>query len=94
MVGQNGVLAIRLSVRNTCFGKTHNSGWARLWFNDAAANSHVDATIGADAASYSLLRNFALGTAPGAGPRQYVDVSVGRPCSAWKAFGTWSALIQ
>jgi hypothetical protein len=44
-VAPGDTLSLRLSVRNTCSGKTHNSGTARLWFNDSQANSHFDATI-------------------------------------------------
>ena len=45
-------LEITLSVRRTCFGKGHNSGTPRLWFNDSQANSHFGATI-ADTTSAS-----------------------------------------
>ena len=35
-------ISLEVSVRNSCVGLSHNSGTARLWFNDAAANSRVN----------------------------------------------------
>jgi hypothetical protein len=90
--GPGSLLAIKVSVHNTCFGRTHNSGAARLWFNDAAADSRVVAP--SEVGIQYLLRELTLGPAPGAGPRQYIDVAAGSPCSAWKTFGTWSTTIR
>jgi hypothetical protein len=87
-------LALRLWIRNTCAGKTHNSGTARLWFGDQAADTQVAATVGALSGPRYLAAGFALGSAVGTGPRQYLDVSAGSPCSAWKPFGTWSVTLQ
>src|SRR5581483_8751311 len=58
-------LSIKLYVRNTCIGPTHNSGTARLWFNDSAANSQFGATIGGSSNAYFLLNGFTLGTSVG-----------------------------
>ena len=83
-------LNIKLYVRNACVGPTHNSGTARLWYADSAADSRFGATIGATSADYYLLNNFALGTTPGSGPKKSIDVAAGAPCSPFKPFGTWT----
>ena len=83
-------LGIKLYVRNTCFGSTHNSGTARLWYNDAAANTQFGTTIGSASSTYFLLNGFTMGTVPGAGPRKTIDIAAGSPCSPFKSFGTWS----
>ena len=83
-------LSIKVYVRNTCFGGTHNSGVARLWYNDSAANSFFGVQIDSVASNYYLLDNFLLSTLVGSGPKKYIDVQSGSPCSAWKSFGTWS----
>ena len=91
------ILSLKLSVRITCSGKTHNSGTARLWFNDGQANSRFDATIGGTTSNYYLLNGSALGTTAGPGPKKTIDVFVdnkvacpGRP---FKPFGTWSITL-
>ena len=38
-------LSVKVSARNACVGSGKNSGTARLWFNDSAANSQFGATI-------------------------------------------------
>jgi hypothetical protein len=86
----SSVLSIKLYVRNTCSGHTHNSGTARLWFNDTAANSHFGATIGGSTSDYFLRDGFVLNVTPGPGPKKTVDVAAGAPCSPFKPFGTWS----
>jgi hypothetical protein len=85
-------LNIQLFVRNACTGSGKNSGGARLWFNDSAANSHFDATIGSPA-TYFLWDGFALATTPGPGPKKPVDVAAGAQCSPFKPFGTWSITL-
>jgi hypothetical protein len=85
-------LSITLFVRNACTGSGKNSGTARLWFNDSAANSRFDATIGSPA-SYFLQTGFGLATSPGAGPKATVDVAAGAKCSPYKTFGTWSITL-
>jgi hypothetical protein len=84
------VLSIRLSVRAATNG--HRSGTARLWFNDAAANSNFDATVNGGTAIYHLLDGFLLGTSPGPGPKKTIDVFVDRLVNgnAFKPFGTWN----
>ena len=81
--------SIKISVRNTCFGPSHNSGMARLWYNDASANSRFGATINQMPSTYYLLNNFLLGTSPG-NVRKTIDVAAGSRCSPFKPFGTWS----
>jgi hypothetical protein len=63
-----------------------------LWFNDSAANSRFDATIGTTAHTYYLLDGFVLGSAAGAGPKKTIDVTVSRNVGGnpFKPFGTWS----
>jgi len=65
---------------------------ARLWFNDSAANSRFDATIGSPAIYY-LRDGFSLATTPGPGPKKTIDVAAGAKCSPFKPFGTWSTTI-
>jgi hypothetical protein len=86
-------LSLMLFVRNTCTGPTHNSGVARLWYNDAKANSAFGATIAGSDNPYYIVAGGNLSTSPGAGPQASIDAVVGAPCSAFKSFGTWSLLI-
>ena len=79
-------------MRNACTGSGKNSGAARLWFNDSAANSRFDATIGSPAIYY-LRDGFSLATTPGPGPKKTIDVAAGAKCSPFKPFGTWSTTI-
>jgi hypothetical protein len=85
-------LSIKLLVRNACTGSGKNSGTARLWFNDSAANSRFEATIGSPH-TYSLGDGFALTSAAGPGPKKTIDVAAGAKCSAFKPFGTWSVTL-
>jgi hypothetical protein len=85
-------LSVRVYVRNASSGSGKNSGRARLWFNDNAANSRFGATIGSPATFY-LKDGFALGTAPGAGPRKSIDVQAGAKGSPFKPFGTWTLTL-
>ena len=87
---EGSTLSIKLYVRNACQGPTHNSGTARLWYDDAAANSRFDATIEGSNSNYYLRNNFVLSTAVGIGPKQKIDVQAGSKCSPFKTFGTWS----
>jgi hypothetical protein len=90
---QDSTLSTKLYVRNTCYGNTRNSGTARLWYNDASANSQFGATIDHVAQIYFLQNEFVLGTTPGSGPKKTIDVEVGQPCGPYKLFGIWSMSI-
>ena len=70
----------------------HRNGTARLWFNDAAANSRFNATIGATASDYFQRDGFVLGDTAGPGPKKTIDVFVDRAVGGnpFKPFGTWS----
>jgi len=83
-------LSITLSVRAGATG--HRSGTARLWYNDSAANSRFDATIGGTTTTFYLLDGFVLGTSAGVGPKKTIDVFVDRQAGGnpFKPFGTWS----
>lgn len=83
-------LKIKLSVRNACIKSSRNSGVARLWYNDAIANSQFGATIGSTTNSYFLRNGFILATTAGPGPKETIDVQAGSRCSAFKPFGTWT----
>jgi prolyl-tRNA editing enzyme YbaK/EbsC (Cys-tRNA(Pro) deacylase) len=74
----------------------HRSGTARLWYNDAAANSRLDARIGTADVNLYLLNGFALGTVPGVGPKKTVDVFVDKAVNGnpWKPFGTWCLIVD
>jgi uncharacterized delta-60 repeat protein len=86
-------LSLKLSVRNACSGSRHNSGVARLWFNDSVANSRFGATIGATTSDYFLRDGFLLAPTAGPGPKKTVDVQAGAKCSPFKPFGTWSITL-
>ena len=83
-------LGVKVYVRNTCYGNTHNSGFARLWYNDSAANSGFGTTIDGNASSHYLVNDFGLSPLVGVGPKLKIDVQSGSPCSEWKQFGTWT----
>ena len=85
-------VSIKLYARNACVGSGKNSGRARLWFNDSAANSRFDGTIG-DPRTYFLRDAFVLATTPGPGPKRTIDVGAGAKCSPYKTFGTWSTTV-
>jgi hypothetical protein len=92
-IPQNAELKVKLYVRNACVGSGHNSGIARLWYNDSAANSRFDATVDANNSDYYLLDGFLLSTSPGPGPKKTIDVQSGAKCSPFKPFGTWSITL-
>ncbi|HZE68365.1 MAG TPA: Ig-like domain-containing protein [Pyrinomonadaceae bacterium] len=87
------VLSVRLSVRIAA-SSGHNAGTARLWFNDAAANSRFAATIGGVARLYFLRSGLVLAESAGPGPKATIDVMVNRNIggNAFKPFGTWSVM--
>lgn len=87
-VSSGDLLSIEVSIRNACTGSGKNSGSARLWFNDAGANSRFGATIGS-VDQYHLRDGGALTTTVGTGPRKSVDTAAGARCSPFKSVGTW-----
>jgi PKD repeat protein len=82
-------LSVKVSARNACVGSGKNSGTARLWFNDSAANSQFGATITPNTDDYYLLDGLVLGISAGPGPKKNIDVAAGAKCSPFKPFGTW-----
>lgn len=90
-IAPGDTLSFRLSVR-IATASSHRSGTARLWFNDAAADSHFDATIGGTTRSYYLTNGLLLSPMLGPGPKNTSDVSVDRAVGGnpFKPFGTWS----
>jgi pimeloyl-ACP methyl ester carboxylesterase len=84
-------MSIRLSVRIAA-SSGHRSGTARLWFDDASANSRFNATIGGITTTYFLRSPSFLGTAAGPGPKSTMDVVVDRAVAdnSFKPFGTWN----
>lgn len=93
-VGPGDTLSLRLSVRIAA-SSGHVSGTARLWFNDAAANSRISTTIEGVTNSNYLLNGFLLGSNPGPGPKKTADVFVHRNQGGnpFKLFGTWSLVF-
>ena len=87
-------LSIRLSVRVAADSR-HRSGTARLWFNDAQANSRLSATIGGLTKNYFLLDFWRLSADTGAGPKKTIDVRVDRAVAGnpFKPFGTWDIIF-
>ena len=90
-INPGDTLCLRLSVRIATRVPGHRSGTARLWYNDAAANSRFDARVGTSDANLYLLNGNVLGTSPGSGPKKTSDVFVDKLVNgiAWKPFGTW-----
>jgi hypothetical protein len=83
------LLSIRLSARIAA-SSGHNSGTARLWYNDGAANSRFTVTISGITSDYYLRSGSALNTSAGAGPKNTADVTVTRSGgNPFKPFGTW-----
>jgi hypothetical protein len=78
---------LKLLVRNSCKGSNKNSGTARLWYGNASANSHLDATIN-DPTLYYLRTAGLLATTTGL-TRETIDVKVGSKCGPYREFGTW-----
>jgi Putative Ig domain len=83
-------LSFRLSVR-VAASSGHVSGTARLWYNDAAANSRFNATVNGTPTDYFLRDFFLLDTTTGPGKRTS-DVLVNRNIGGnpFKPFGTWN----
>jgi hypothetical protein len=81
-----------LYTRNACTGSGKNSGRARLWYNDSAANSQISVNL--DPSALYLLNGFTLGAVVGPGPRMTIDVQAGAQCSAYKPFGSWSKTLN
>jgi hypothetical protein len=83
-------LSFRLSVR-VAASSTHVSGTARLWYNDAAANSRFNATVNGVPTDYFLRDLFLLDTTTGPG-KKTSDVVVNRNVGGnpFKPFGTWT----
>lgn len=82
-------LSVKISVRAGPTG--HVSGYARLWYNDAAANSRFDLQLDGNPNTYYLLDGFVLGSTAGPGPKKTIDVLVNRNQNgnAFQPFGTW-----
>ena len=85
-------LSLKLSVRIAVGVPGHRSGTARLWFNDAAANTRISPTIECVASDNFLLNGFLLGATAGPGPKKTIDVFVNRAVGGnpFKPFGTWT----
>jgi hypothetical protein len=86
-----GSLSLRLSVRIGA-NSGHVNGHARLWYNDATANSRFTAIISGNPVTFYLRDGFLLATTPGPGPKLNIDVMVNRNQggNAFKPFGTWT----
>jgi len=89
-LGGLDVLSIRFWARVSA-ASGHRSGTARLWFNDALANSNFTTTIDGQSTAYYLRDAASLATSAGgnAGTRKYVDVLVDRAVGGnlFKPFG-------
>jgi len=85
-------LNVVLYTRNACTGSGKNSGRARLWYNDSAANSQISVNL--DPSAFYLLNGFTLGAVVGQGPRMTIDVQAGAQCSAYKPFRSWSTTLN
>jgi hypothetical protein len=102
-------VSIKVFVRNSCLGSPVSSGSARLWSNDAAANSRFDEpgtpTLYLVRGDDDGEKDFDdhgdnggdLSQNPGNGPRKKRNVTVHAPdpsCNgAYKSFGKWSGKV-
>jgi hypothetical protein len=84
-------LGFRLSVRIAA-ASGHRSGTARLWYNDAQANSRFGITIAGTSYTLYLRSGSVLETTAGPGPKLTSDVTVDRLVGGnpFKPFGTWT----
>jgi hypothetical protein len=91
------LLTIEISARITCSAQTHASGTARLWLNDASANSRFGATIDESSTSFFLRDGSTLATSPGAGPKKTVDLPLNSKASCggrpFVPFGAWTTTL-
>jgi hypothetical protein len=89
-------ICLRLSVRIATKVAGHRSGTARLWYNDAAADSRFDFRLGTVDQYYYLWNNFILVQSPGSGPKKTADVFVDklRDGNAWKPLGKWCLVVD
>jgi hypothetical protein len=90
-------MSIDVSVRNSCIGTSHNSGTARLWFNDAAANSRVNEPNAPTMYLVAPGMSLNLSSSVGTGPKKTRDAFVGArdlTCNGpFTSFGTWSGTV-
>jgi hypothetical protein len=96
-ITSGNTMSIEVFTRISCIGTSHNSGTARLWFNDAAANSRVNET--GSPTLYLVMPGATLDLSPsvGTGPKKTKDVFVGArdlSCNGpFGSFGTWSGTV-
>jgi photosystem II stability/assembly factor-like uncharacterized protein len=95
VVGPGDALSLRLSVRIATGVNGHRSGTARLWYNDSAANSRWQLTVGGVSRTLYLTDGGALSPSPGSGPKKAIDVVVDRAVAGnpFKPFGTWTIVF-
>ena len=90
--GPGAPTSLTVYARVSC-ASGHVSGTARLWYDDAAANSRVEDPPGVG--TLHLRNGFLLNPAVGAGPKKTADVLVkksgcpNQPDANWKLLGTW-----
>jgi YVTN family beta-propeller protein len=93
-VAPGDTVSVKLLARNACVGSGKNSGRARLWFNDSAANSRFRAVLGSTGTNFFLQNGSVLGATAGSGPRAFVDINAGAKCGPFQSFGRWSRVVN
>jgi hypothetical protein len=87
-------MSLEVLTRDSCIGTSHNSGTARLWFNDFAANSRVNETGAPTMYLVMPGATLDLSSSVGTGPKKTKDVFVsGRDFSCngpFSSFGIWT----
>jgi hypothetical protein len=90
-------ISVEVSARISCVGTSHNSGTARLWFNDGAANSRVDEPGSPTLFLVMPGATLNLSALAGGGPKKTRDVFVGArdlSCNGpFTSFGTWTGSV-
>jgi hypothetical protein len=96
-VESGDTLTLRVSVRIACAVSGHASGTARLWYDDAQANSRVAATIDRTGHTYYLHPLGQLSETVGAGPKKTIDVTVNNkqkcPARAYTTIGSFAIVL-
>jgi hypothetical protein len=91
-----GSVSMELFVRSSCLGSSPNSGTARLWFNDAKANSRVDES--GVPTLYLVMPGSTLNLSSSAGKGKktrdaFVDAPVSSCDGPYKSLGKWSGMV-
>jgi hypothetical protein len=69
-------------------GSLRKMGTARVWYNDALANSRIKVIVDGEQMNYFLRNNFVLSDKAGKN-KKAIDIPVGKRCGEFQLIGTW-----